>query len=138
MRVFPDTNVLFSALASRGLCADLLRALLTEHDIVVGILVEVELRRNLLRKLRMPPERVDLALAFLSDLEHAPPAPSHPSRTRKIDAADAGILACAESARAEVFVTGDRALLALGAHAGMPIVSPRELWTRLRQGTGRS
>ena len=133
MRVFPDTNVLFAALASRGLCADLLRALLTEHDVVIGVPVEVELRRNLLRKLRMPPERVELVLGFLSDLEHAPSVPARLPRTPRIDAADAGILACAAHAKADVLVTGDRALLTLGAHAGMPIVSPRELWMRLRQ-----
>ena len=30
MRVFPDTNVLFAALATRGLCADLLRTLIAD------------------------------------------------------------------------------------------------------------
>ena len=134
MRVFPDTNILFSALATRGLCADLLRALLAEHDVVIGSPVVAELRRNLLRKLRLPPDRAELVLAFLADLEHAPATSLRSARLPRIDAADMGILACAEQAKVQVFVTGDRALLALKAHAGMPIVSPRELWIRLRHG----
>ena len=35
MRVFIDTNVLVSALAARGLCADLYERLLTEHEVVI-------------------------------------------------------------------------------------------------------
>ena len=34
MRVFFDTNVLVSAFVARGLCADLLRLVLTEHTLV--------------------------------------------------------------------------------------------------------
>jgi len=36
VKVFLDTNVLVSALATRGLCADLLRKVLTEHELLVG------------------------------------------------------------------------------------------------------
>ena len=36
MRVFLDTNVLVSALATRGLCAELYERLLTEHEVVIG------------------------------------------------------------------------------------------------------
>jgi hypothetical protein len=41
--VFLDTNVLVSAFASRGLCADLFELVLLEHDLVLG--------RNVLREL---------------------------------------------------------------------------------------
>jgi hypothetical protein len=34
--VFLDTNVLVSAFASRGLCADLFETVLLEHDFLVG------------------------------------------------------------------------------------------------------
>ena len=133
MRVFPDTNVLYAALATRGLCADLLRALLAEHDIVIGALVLVELRRNLVGKLRIPAERLEVVIGFLLELEHAPGAPP-PARPRaRIDAADAAILECAARAHVEIFVTGDRALLNLGEYAGIPIVSPRDLWLRFQQ-----
>lgn len=36
MRVFLDTNVLVSAFATRGLCADLMRHVLAEHDLITG------------------------------------------------------------------------------------------------------
>jgi putative PIN family toxin of toxin-antitoxin system len=133
LRVFPDTNVLFAALATRGLCSDLLRALLAEHEIVIGAPVLVELRRNLLNKLRMPAERVELVTGFISELELAPSAPSRGSRPGRIDSADAAILECAARARADIIVTGDGALLKLGKYAGIPVVSPRELWLRLQR-----
>ena len=132
MRVFPDTNVLYAALASRGLCADLLRALLAEHDIVIGAPVLVELRRNLLGKLRIPAERVEVVSGFILELERAPSVPPPARLPARTDVADAAILECAARAQAEIFVTGDRALLKLGAYAGIPIISPRDLWLRLQ------
>lgn len=133
MRVFPDTNVLYAALATRGLCSDLLRALLAEHAIVIGAPVLVELRRNLLGKLRMPADRIDTVTGFVAELELAPSAPARAGRPARIDAADAAILECAARARVDVFVTGDGALLKLGEYVGIPVVSPRNLWLRLQQ-----
>jgi len=132
LRVFPDTNVLYAALASRGLCADLLRALLAEHDIVIGAPVLVELRRNLVGKLRVPAERVEVVIGFISELERAPPVPPPARPPARIDAADAAILECAARAQVDIFVTGDRALLKLRAYTGIPVVSPRDLWLRLQ------
>ena len=43
MRVFFDTNVLVSAFLARGLCADLLRLVLSEHTLVCSELVLAEL-----------------------------------------------------------------------------------------------
>jgi uncharacterized protein len=123
LRVFPDTNVLFS---------DLLRALLAEHDVIIGAPVLVELRRNLRGKLRMPADRVEIVIGFVSELELAPSAPLRAGRPARIDVADAAILECAARASAEIFVTGDGALLKLGEYEGLPIVSPRNLWLRLQ------
>jgi predicted nucleic acid-binding protein len=39
VRVFFDTNVLVSAFLARGLCADLLRLVLTEHTLVTSEVV---------------------------------------------------------------------------------------------------
>lgn len=36
MRVLVDTNVLVSAFASRGFCADLFELVLLEHELIVG------------------------------------------------------------------------------------------------------
>ncbi len=45
MRVYLDTNVVVSAVATRGLCADVLQAILAEHQLVVGEAMLRELRR---------------------------------------------------------------------------------------------
>ena len=54
LRVFPDTNVLVSALMGRGLCRDRLGRLIIEHTVVIGAPVREELRRVLLTKFRAP------------------------------------------------------------------------------------
>ena len=43
MRVFFDTNVLVSAFLARGLCADLLRLVLTEHPVAPSPVQTLEL-----------------------------------------------------------------------------------------------
>lgn len=124
--------MIFAAIASRGLCADLMRALLADHDVVIGEPVLVELRRNLAAKLRLGPPRIDEALSFLDDLEHVPAAGRSSPAPAGVGAADAAILECAAQAAADAFVTGDQALLALTAYRGMPVLSPRALWSQLR------
>ncbi len=44
MRVFLDTNVLVSAVATRGLCADVLRETLVSHQLVVSAPLIAELK----------------------------------------------------------------------------------------------
>jgi len=54
VRVFLDTNVLVAAFATRGLCADLLRAVLAEHELLSSATVVEELTRTLDEKIRVP------------------------------------------------------------------------------------
>ena len=65
MKVFLDTNVLVSAFATRGLCADLVNAILAEHELVVGETVLRELQRVLKQKLRVPADIVEETDRFL-------------------------------------------------------------------------
>ena len=51
MRVALDTNVLVAAFATRGLCADLVRVVLAEHELVFPPAVRTELRRVLAKKI---------------------------------------------------------------------------------------
>jgi predicted nucleic acid-binding protein len=55
VRVCLDTNVLVAAFATRGLCADVLRTVLAEHDLVVGEVILAELRRVLTPSSRCQP-----------------------------------------------------------------------------------
>ena len=60
-----DTNVLVSAVATRGLCADVVNAALAEHELIIGETVLKELRQVLRQKLRLPVVAVDEMDVFL-------------------------------------------------------------------------
>jgi putative PIN family toxin of toxin-antitoxin system len=133
VRVFLDTNVLVSAFATRGLCADLFELVLVEHDLVLGHHVIDELRRSLRRKLKLPPASAKEIVEFVSGEASQFIGESQPSGA-KVGQADARILGEALASRADVFVTGDAALLKLRAVEDMKIVSPRGLWEMLQAG----
>ncbi len=70
MRVYLDTNVVVSAVATRGLCADVLQAIVAEHELVVGEAMLSELRRILAQKLGLPKEIVanrEVVTAYLGE-----------------------------------------------------------------------
>lgn len=131
MRVFLDTNVLVSAVATRGLCADVLRVVLAEHELVVGEVVLDEVRRVLLDRFRVPPATVRNLEALLRSQELVP-RPAEPGPIRLRDPDDEWVLATALAAHAEVLVTGDRDLLEIGAPSELRILTPRQLWELLR------
>ncbi len=130
MRIFPDTNVLVSAFATRGLCADLFRAILAREELIVGEVVLDELERVLRTKLGAPESLVAEILDLLRrhTVVQRPAAP-HPDDIRDPD--DAWVLASALAGEADILVTGDRDLLVLDPPAGLEILDPRGLWTRL-------
>lgn len=130
MKVFLDTNVVVSAVATRGLCADLLRVILAEHELVLGETVLTELRQVLSRKIGLSKETIRELETFLRQHATVVTAGGAMSRNR-LDAADAVVLGEAATAAADVLVTGDRDLLAV-ADSPVAIVSPRGLWERLR------
>ena len=66
MRVFVDTNVLVAAYATRGLCADLLRLILAQHELVVSRQVLDELERALRDKIGLPEALIAEILATLA------------------------------------------------------------------------
>lgn len=135
MRVFLDTNVLVSAFATRGLCADVLRLVLAEHTLLVGEVVIKEIERVLARRLRVKPAAIAELVAFLRDQEVVP-RPKHPHPLRLRDESDRRILASALAGRADVLVTGDRDLLDAAGEAPLPVVDPRGFWM-LQRGAPR-
>lgn len=133
MKVFLDTNVLIAAFAARGLCADVFRLAATDHELLIGAPVLVEMRRILETKLRMPPAARNEVLQVLRRFTQAPAAAA-PLPLGIGDPDDEWVVACAVAAQADIFVTGDKALLAVRRVRGMPVISPREFWTRLAAG----
>lgn len=132
MKIFLDTNVLASAIATRGLCADLFQVVLAEHELVVGIYVLEELQDVLARKFHLPTQAIKEYLALLRD-EGDVITTSVPPQTTLRDGDDEKVLSNALAGKADVFVTGDNELLALKSLQGMPIVSPRGLWSLLQK-----
>lgn len=131
MRVFLDTNVLISAFAARGLCADLMRLLLAEHEVLTGEVNRVELQRVLTTRFKASAAQVDVIVQLLRDQTVIPqPTALLPLRVR--DADDAWVLASAVAGGADLLVSGDQDLLILAPDAPLPIVSPRDAWSRLR------
>lgn len=133
MRIFLDTNVLASAFATRGLCADVLRHVLAEHELIVGEVVLRELRRVLRSKLKLPSETIEAIDGFLREIEVVP-RPKAPSDLVVRDPEDRWVLASAIAGRVDVLVAGDRDLLAVAARSPIRIVDPRGFWVLLREG----
>jgi len=133
VRVCLDTNVLVAAFATRGLCADVFRSVVAEHELVLGDVILTELRRVLKTKLRLPEDRVAAVDAVLAAFP-VTPKPEHPSPIEIRDPTDRWVLATAVAGGADVLVTGDQDLLAVQSEAPIPIVDPRAFWDLLRAG----
>jgi uncharacterized protein len=134
VRVFLDTNVLVSAYASRGLCADVLRLVLAEHELICAEVVLEELQRILRQKIRIAPEIVQDVIEFLREA-HVEPRPSALPELSVRDPDDAWVLASAIQAEAEVLITGDPDLLDIAAEVkSIQILNPRGFWELNRVG----
>jgi uncharacterized protein len=132
VKVAFDTNVLVAAVATRGLCADVLRLMLARHELVVGETVMAELARVLASKMRVPQPLIDQFGALLRAEAHiVSAAPPLPLELRDPD--DLPVLAEGLAGGADYLVTGDKDLLEVRELRSMAILTPRLLWERLRQ-----
>lgn len=132
MKVFLDTNVLVKAFVARGLCADLVRYLLAEHEILIGDANIAELTCTLQEKLGAGVEQVKEVESQLRELTVVPDSDAGlPVHVR--DPAHVVVLASAIAGEAEMLVTGDEDLLASADGSPVPIMSPRQTWDALRR-----
>ena len=131
MRVFLDTNVLVSAVAARGLCADVLREIFISHQLVISAPLISELKRILFTKMGVPREIIsELVEVLTQDC-----LLSENTELINIDTNDRDdvlILSTALNGTAEIFVTGDKELLELEKIQSMRIITPREFWETLK------
>jgi len=131
VKIFLDTNVLISAYMARGICADLLRYILAEHELVTGEINLDELRRVLKDRFRASAAQLQAIDAELR-AQTIVPKPDAPSPIVRRDPDDAWVLASAVAGAADMLVTGDQDLLSVTDKAPLPIVDPRGCWARLR------
>ncbi|MFN3829770.1 MAG: putative toxin-antitoxin system toxin component, PIN family [Tepidimonas ignava] len=137
MKTFLDTNVWISAFATKGLARELVTLVLDlnasgELTLLISDAVQQETARVLREKFGLDPAAIDTALDVQAMAATCVPATAGLLPTDIPDPDDAPILAAALAAGADLFVTGDKALLALGAVESMPIVEPRAAYLKLR------
>ncbi len=137
MKVFLDTNVLISGFVTRGLCADVIRLVLAEHELIIGKVVVEEVRRVLARKIHLPEPLVTEILTFLeSQTLQAKPKTIPSVRVRDED--DLMVLASALAARADVLITGDKDLLEVSDQVSdLLFTDPRGFWNLAQKRSGR-
>lgn len=136
VRVVADTNVIVSAFLWGGTPRSLLDAVeKSKHELftsraLITELEDVLLREKFagrLRKTRFTPAFLLSRYTQLATLI----APTETNTPGLRDRDDEAVLACALSARADLIVSGDDDLRALGSYRGIAIVSPAECLLRV-------
>jgi len=129
VRIVCDTNVLVAALVAEGLCRDIVKRRLPDHDLFTSVGLLAELRQTLQRKFGVAPRDVPFLKAYRERAALVRPARLKRQICRDPD--DDLVLATAVAAGAQCILTGDDDLLVLGAFEGIAILSPRALVDRL-------
>jgi putative PIN family toxin of toxin-antitoxin system len=131
MKIFLDTNVLVSAFATHGLCADVLREVFASHDLLTYVEVLEEMKWVFM-------EKFGVSEALIKDivlLLHNETIMVHPTKTVDVtlkDKADIQIVSAALAGGADMLVTVDRELQNLVRIENRKILSSREFWEMLR------
>lgn len=133
MRVFLDTNVLVSAFTTRGLCADLLRLALAEHELLSGEVILEELQQVLIERFHIPRPVNEGIIELLRSQAVIIPKPEYPATVGVRDPDDEWVIASALRGKADVLVTGDKDMLVLKRVGEMPIHDPRGFWEILKK-----
>lgn len=127
MRILLDTNVLVAAFIAKGHCHELLEHLVRTHELFLSEHILTELRRTLVHKIGMPEALARTAEELLRTRVRVASV-DVPVKAVCRDPDDDLVLAAAVAAEVECLITGDEDLLALGEHAGIAIVRPRDFW----------
>jgi len=131
LKVFLDTNVLVSAFITRGLCADIFRIILSEHDLILCTHVLNELKDVLSRKIDLPNKQITSILQYLRTFDivsnHTPPI-----KIELRDENDIPVISAALNSHSDIIVTGDKDLLEVSEKYGIKIVDPRTFFQLIK------
>ena len=131
MRVVLDTNVLLAGVATHGICEGLLSLSFRDHSVVLSEHILNELAEHYVGKFKASGEQVSLVVETLrKHCEIVEPALVSPDAFGDVD--DLPVLGTAVAGRADALITGDKRLLELGNYQGILILSPRNLYDRIR------
>ncbi len=133
MRLVLDTNALVSGIVFGGLPRDVLETVLTgAHRLVLSPAILHELRRVLtgskFRYAQAAADQVDAELREIAEIVE----PETRLSVIAADHEDNRVLECAVEGGADVIVSGDRDLPALGRYAEIPVCRPQEFLARDR------
>ena len=130
MKIVLDSSVLIAASISRaGVCAGLLEDILTHHDWIISDFIIDEVARKLEEKFKFPKKEIRDLCRFLKNTARlVEPAELAPGICR--GAQDVPVLGTAVAADADILISVDKDLLALGTFQGIDIVKPAEFWKR--------
>lgn len=134
MRIVFDTNVLFAAYITPGVCATLYEQALATATLLTSESILQEFEEKLVAKAKVEPAkaaRLRAEIAANSSVVPIGPLPEPICR----DPDDDAILATAFAAHADLLVTGDKDLLVIGSYQGISILTPAECLSRLREPT---
>lgn len=133
MRVVLDTNVLLSAAFFPGVCEKILaRCIITPTiQIILSSHILQEFDEHGTGKLNGSAAEVE---AFAAELRrHAMMVePATVPASAFADPDDLPVLGTAIAGNAELIVTGDKSLLALGRYQGVVLLSPRTFYSRIQ------
>ena len=131
MRIVLDTNVIVAAFAARGLCAEVFEVCVTGHRLVLSEHILAEVSSALLKKIKLPKHIVRDVIGYLRSVAEVV---EHDSINNSVcgDKDDLPVIGTATKGNASFIVTGDVDLLSLKEHMGIGIITPRQLWDRLR------
>jgi uncharacterized protein len=130
MRVFLDTNVIISAVTTRGMCADVFRAVLADHELVTCSEVLHEVERILHVKFLVPENLIPEYLELLKQ-DTIVAVSKDPPNIQIKDEDDLPILNAAIDGKADILVTGDSELQGIRSIGNVRILSPRSFWNEL-------
>lgn len=131
MRIVLDTNVIVAAFAARGLCAEVFEVCTTGHTLVISEHILSEVGSALSTKIKLQKKILDDVINYLRDTaEIVEPDLIEAAVCR--DKEDLLVIGTATKGKVSFLVTGDLDILSLRTYRGIDIVTPRELWNRLR------